>query len=139
MLHTLDHVNQCAVEASSPELLEACTRIPELKKRSEHLANLFLLGAQALSDETPPYPKAVAEQLGSAIQYSADARSAILQATLDNELKLEDALFALTAQRRLERLTLHAVRALHYLEKMNTDTKHTTKTDDIDTSNLTTN
>jgi phosphate:Na+ symporter len=137
ILHALDHVNQCAVEASSPELLEACTRIPELKKRSEHLAHLFLLGAQALSDEAPPYPKAVAEQLSTAIQYSADARPAILQSTLDNQLVLEDALFALTAQRRLERLTLHAVRALHYLEKMNTDNDSTSKTDEMDTSSLT--
>tara|TARA_R110001592_G_scaffold104699_1_gene294596 strand:- start:13973 stop:15598 length:1626 start_codon:yes stop_codon:yes gene_type:complete len=139
ILHALDHVNQCALEASSPELPEACTRIPELKKRSEHLANLFLSGAQALSDETPPYPKTVADQLSSAIQYSADARSAILQSTLDNQLILEDALLALAAQRRLERLTLHAIRALHYLEKMNTDNTDTSKTHELDTSNITIN
>jgi phosphosulfolactate phosphohydrolase-like enzyme len=101
-----------------------------------------LLGAQALSDEAPPYPKAVAEQLSTAIQYSADARPAILQSALNNQLALEDALFALKAQRRLERLerlTLHAVRALHYLEKMNTDNNSTSKSDEMDTSNLTIN
>ncbi|MFT6029553.1 MAG: hypothetical protein ACI8O8_001289 [Oleiphilaceae bacterium] len=104
-----------------------------------------MLGAQALSDEAPPYPKAVAEQLSTAIQYSADARPAILQSALNNQLALEDALFALKAQRRLERLerlerlTLHAVRALHYLEKMNTDNNSTSKSDEMDTSNLTIN
>lgn len=136
ILHALDHVNQCAHEASSPELLEACVRIPELNKRSEHLAHLFLLGAQALSDDSPPYPKTVAEQLSNAIQYSADARPAILQSTLDNHLDLEDALFALTAQRRLERLTLCAVRALHYLEQMNMDKKQQANSSELDTGNL---
>ncbi len=137
ILHALDHINECAVEASSPELLDACLRIPELNTRSKHLANLFLLGAQALSDENPPYPQTVADQLSKAIQYSADARPAILQSTLDNTLALNDALFALTAQRRLERLTLHAVRALYYLEKMNLDQKkQDSSSSDLDTSDL---
>ena len=137
ILHALDHINECAVEASSPELLDACLRIPELNTRSKHLANLFLLGAQALSDENPPYPQTVADQLSKAIQYSADARPAILQSTLDNTLALNDALFALTVQRRLERLTLHAVRALYYLEKMNLDQKkQDSSSSDLDTSDL---
>lgn len=126
ILHALDHIHQCTIEASHPELLEACSRIPELQRRSEHLADLFLLGAQALSDDTPPYPNIVADQLSSAIQYSADARPAILKSTLDKQIELEDALFALNAQRRLERLTLHAVRALHYLEKLRLENTHNT-------------
>lgn len=136
ILHTLDHVNQCATEASNPELLQACNRIPELQKRSEHLAQLFLLGAQALSDKEPPYPSAVAEQLGNAIQYSSDARPKILQSILDKQLALEDALFALNAQRRLEQLTLHAVRALHYLEKLSLDKTHISNITELDTSKL---
>lgn len=136
ILHALDHVNQCAVEASKPELLDACIRIPELHTRSEHLAKLFLLGAQALSDDGPPYPKSVAEQLSEAIQYSSDARPAILQSTLDKSLALEDALFALSAQRQLERLTLHAVRALHYLEEMAQVFKDDSLKTEFDTSNL---
>ena len=136
ILHALDHINQCAVEASNSELLEACNRIPELKHRSKHLAKLFLLGAQALSDKEPPYPSEVAKQLGNAIQYSSDARPAILQSTLDNKMALTDALFALNAQRRLEQLTLHAVRALHYLEKLNLDKKHASNIHELDTSKL---
>jgi phosphate:Na+ symporter len=139
ILHALDHINQCAVEASNSELLDACIRIPELKQRSQHLADLFLLGAQALSDSAPPYPKSVAEQLGNAIQYSADARSEILKSTLDKDLILDDALFALTAQRRLEQVTLHAVRALHYLDQFSLDKKDVPKTSELDTSILTAN
>tara|TARA_R110002073_G_scaffold35437_4_gene103667 strand:- start:25789 stop:27414 length:1626 start_codon:yes stop_codon:yes gene_type:complete len=136
ILHALDHINQCAVEASNPELLDACFRIPELKRRSEHLADLFLLGAQALSDKSPPYPSTVAEQLSHAIQYSSDARPAILKSTLDNQINLEDALFALNAQRRLEQVTLHAVRALHYLELLSLDKKHAPDSNELDTSLL---
>lgn len=137
LLHALDHVNQCAIDASSPELIEASERIPELKKRCLHLAELFLLGAQALSDDNPPYPKNVADQLSHAIQYSADARPEILQSTMDNTLGLEDALFALTAQRRIERLTLHAVRALHYLEILSLNRQQKSQTHDLDTSDIT--
>ena len=119
LLHALDHCNQCAEEAIQPEILEARQRVPELHRRSDYLANLFLLGAQALSDDMPPYPSDIAEQLSHAIQYSADARPAILQSTLNKQLDLSDALYGLNAQRRLESLTLHAVRALYYLERLN--------------------
>jgi phosphate:Na+ symporter len=123
LLHALDHCNQCAVEAMNPDILEARLRVPELHRRSDYLANLFLLGAQALSDEMPPYPSDIAEQLSHATQYSADARPAILQSTLSKQLDLSDALYGLNAQRRLESLTLHAVRALYYLERLNLSKK----------------
>lgn len=127
LLHALDHCNQCAEEAMNPDIFEARTRIPELHRRCDYLANLFLLGAQALSDDMPPYPSDIAEQLSQATQYSADARPAILQSTLSKQLDLSDALYGLNAQRRLESLTLHAVRALYYLERLNLKKKQITE------------
>lgn len=136
LLHALDHCNQCASEAISPDILEARSRVPELHRRADHLARLFLDGAQALSDDMPPYPMDIAEQLSKAIQYSADARPAILQSTLNKQLDLTDAMSGLNAQRRLERLTLHAVRALHYLERLNLSKKQIQKESKLDTTNF---
>lgn len=118
VLHALDHVGECALLASNPELLEARRRVPELSRRADHLAALFLEGAQALGDMGPPHPLDISYRMKDAIQYSADARPAILQATLSQQLAMDDALYGLSAQRRLERLTHHAARALHYLHAL---------------------
>jgi hypothetical protein len=118
ILHALDHVREGAQLASSPEILEARRRVPELRRRADHLADLFLEGAQALGDSDPPHPLDVSFQMKEAMQYSADARPAILQATLNQQLDMDDALYGLGAQRRFERLTHHAARALHYLHEL---------------------
>lgn len=137
VLHALDHVNQCAVEAASPDLVDARARVPELGWRSEQLANLLLQGAQVLSDGASPGADVVASQLVEAIQTSADARPSILQATLQHRLDMEDALYGLNAQRRFDRLTHHAARALHYLHQLDEQSEPQPSVAELDRNALT--
>lgn len=123
VLHALDHVNQCAGEAASADLADVRRRVPELSGRTQQLADLLLRAAQALTDDEAAHTDEVAAQLVEAIQSSADARPAILQSTLHHRLNMDDALYGLSAQRRFDRLTHHAARALHYLNQLDETTE----------------
>ncbi|MGF2686248.1 Na/Pi cotransporter family protein [Marinobacter sp. DUT-3] len=114
-LHVMDHVTQCARDASLLPAMARLRTMPELRKQADLLAELFMSGAEALSGTISPDPANVAEQLKNTLTSGADARPAILQSAARHTLGIEDALYGLTIQRSLDRLAHDAARALHYL------------------------
>ena len=62
----------------------------------------------------------------------SDARPAILASAVRHSLPIDDALDAMAAQRSLDRLAHHALRALHYLHQLDERTAETPSLAEMD-------
>lgn len=132
VLHVMDHVTQCARDASLLSAIARLRTVPELRAQADLLAGLFMAGAEALTGKVPSAPALVVQQLESALTRGTDARPALLQSAADRELSIDDALDGLAVQRRLDRLTHHASRALYYLHQLDERTPETPSLAEVD-------
>jgi len=114
-LHLLDHVRQFVRSASKPGRYEPLDLVPMLRERADQLGHALLGVAPLLAGDaavSPDLIPATPLDTGSAL------RAAILAASADGLIEVDEALAALNAQRWLERMNHHARRALHYLDAL---------------------
>ncbi len=131
-LHAMDHITQCARDISSLASLDHLREIPDLREQSSRLAELFSSGVDALTGTTPSDLAAVVRCFESQLTVGSEARPAILASAVRHTLHIDDALDAMAAQRSLDRLTHHALRALHYLHQLDERTAETPSLAEMD-------
>lgn len=114
-LHLLDHARQFVRAASKPSRYEHLDMLPALRERADALGQALLASAPLLAGDAPVESEHVP---GTPIEAGGSLRAAVLAASANGDIEIDDALAALNAQRWLERLSHHARRALYYVGQL---------------------